>query len=90
MVGSPSPVCVRCRGGRKKRPTGLAKARTVLETLEARPLRAIVDFDESLMLFRRGGARDRKRARPLYAAAVREFRAIGMTGWIRRVEAIGD
>jgi tetratricopeptide (TPR) repeat protein len=65
------------------------KARTALETLEARPLRAIVDFDESLMLFRRGGARDRKRARPLLAAAVREFRAIGMTG-DRRAEAIGD
>jgi len=66
-----------------------AKARTVLEELEARPLRAIVDFDEALMFLRRGDGRDPERARPLLAAALREFRSIGMSGWIRRAEAIG-
>jgi class 3 adenylate cyclase len=65
-----------------------ARARTVLEELEARPLRAIVDFDEALMLLRRGAAGDRERARPLLDAAMREFSAIGMTGWIRRAQAI--
>jgi len=67
-----------------------ARARTVLEELEARPLRAIVDFDEALMLLRRGGTGDRERARPLLEAAIREFSAIGMSGWIRRARATAD
>jgi len=64
-----------------------AKARTVLEELEARPLRAIVDFDEALTFLRRGRADDQERARPLLAAALRAFREIGMTGWVRRAQA---
>src|SRR5262245_35518433 len=40
-------------------------ARTVLDEQVARPLRAIVDYDEALMYARRGAAGDPERARPL-------------------------
>jgi class 3 adenylate cyclase/tetratricopeptide (TPR) repeat protein len=65
-----------------------AQARTVLEEQGARPLRAIVDYDEALMYARRGAAGDRERARPLVTAALRQFRTLGMPGWIRRAEAL--
>src|SRR5262249_44528667 len=65
-----------------------AQARRVLEEEEARPLRAIVDYDEALMYERRGAAGDRERAAPLLAAALEQFRAIGMTGWIKRAEEL--
>jgi tetratricopeptide (TPR) repeat protein len=65
-----------------------AKVRSVLDEQGARPLRAIVDFDEALMYLRRGAAGDRKRAAPLLAAALDQFRAIGMTGWITRAEEL--
>jgi tetratricopeptide (TPR) repeat protein len=63
-----------------------AKARTVLDEQGARPLRAIVDYDESLMYVRRGAAGDSKRAAPLLEAALAQFRDIGMPGWIRYAE----
>jgi len=63
-----------------------AKARTVLDDQGARPLRAIVDYDEALMYARRGDAADRERTVPLLEAALAQFRAIGMPGWIRRAE----
>jgi tetratricopeptide (TPR) repeat protein len=65
-----------------------AKARMVLDEQGARPLRAIVDYDEGLMYMRRGGSGDRERARPLLDSALRQFRAIGMPGWIRRAESL--
>ena len=65
-----------------------AKARAVLDEQGARPLRAITDYDEALMYARRGAAGDRHRARPLLEAALAQFRAIGMPGWIRRAEAL--
>jgi DNA-binding SARP family transcriptional activator len=58
-----------------------AKARAVLDAQGARPLRAIVDFDEALM-HRRAGRDDA--ARPLLNAAVDQFARLGMTGWLRR------
>src|SRR5262245_13698027 len=61
-----------------------AKARTVLDQQGARPLRAIVDFDEALMYARRGEPGDAERARPLLDAALARFRSLGMPGWIRR------
>ncbi len=68
-----------------------AKARAVLDEQGARPLRALADFDEAWMYLRRGGAGDRERARPLLAVASDQFRAIGMTGWLRRTEKLsGD
>jgi len=65
-----------------------AKARTVLDEQGARPLRAIVDYDEALMYARRGAPGDSERARPLLDAALRQFRTLGMPGWIRRAEAL--
>jgi hypothetical protein len=65
-----------------------SQARLVLEEQGARPLRAIVDYDEALMYARRGAAGDGERAAPLLAAALEQFRAIGMTGWIKRADAL--
>src|SRR5262249_36640525 len=65
-----------------------AKARTVLDEQGARPLRAIVDYDEALMYARRAAPGDHDRARPLIDAALRQFRPLGMPGWIRRAEAL--
>src|SRR5262249_17510094 len=65
-----------------------AKARTLLAEQGARPLRAIVDYDEALMYARRGAPGDAERARPLLDAALRQFRTLGMPGWIRRAEAL--
>jgi class 3 adenylate cyclase len=57
------------------------RSREVLDAMGARPLRAIVDHDEAVMHARRGNA---EAAYPLIDAAVRQFREIGMPGWIRR------
>ena len=65
-----------------------AKARAVLDEQGAHPLRAIVDYDEALMYARRGAAGDAKRAAPLLEAALRQFRDIGMPGWIRCAESL--
>lgn len=54
------------------------------------PLLAIADYGEALMFARRGGPGDAERARPLLDAARSQFEAIGMTGWIRRAEELGD
>ena len=65
-----------------------AKARTALDEQGARPLRAIVDYDEALMYARRAAPGDRERAAPLVDAALAQFRTLGMSGWIRRAEAL--
>jgi len=65
-----------------------SEARTVLEEDGARPLRAIVDYDEALMYARRAAGGDRERAAPLLDAAMRQFSEIGMTGWTRRAEEL--
>jgi tetratricopeptide (TPR) repeat protein len=67
-----------------------ARARAVLEEQGARPLRAIVDYDEALMYVRRAAEGDRERALPLLDAALTQFRDIGMTGWLRRGEELRD
>ncbi len=67
-----------------------AEARTVLEGDGARPLRAIVDYDEALMYVRRAAPGDKERAAPLLDAALRQFREIGMTGWVRRAEELAQ
>jgi tetratricopeptide (TPR) repeat protein len=64
------------------------KARTVLDEQGARPLRAVVDLDEALMYCRRGARGDIESAQPLLDAALQQFHALGMTGWIRRAEAL--
>jgi class 3 adenylate cyclase len=65
-----------------------AKARIVLDEQGARPLRAIVDYDEALMYARRNEPGDRERARPLLEVALGQFRTLGMPGWIRRAETL--
>jgi class 3 adenylate cyclase/tetratricopeptide (TPR) repeat protein len=65
-----------------------AKARAVLDEQGARPVRAIVDYDEALMYARRAAPGDRDRAAPLVDAALAQFRTLGMPGWIRRAEAL--
>ena len=66
------------------------QARAVLDAQGARPVRAIVDYDEALMYFRRRADGDRERALPLLEAALVQFREIGMTGWIRRAIGLRD
>ncbi len=63
-------------------------ARNVLAEQGARPLRAIVDYDQALMYVRRDAAGDAERAQRLLEAALSQFRQIGMPGWISRAEAL--
>jgi hypothetical protein len=65
-----------------------AQARVVLEEQGARPLRAILDFEEARMHARRGPAGDRVRALALLDAARGPFQSIGMPGWLNRAEAL--
>jgi class 3 adenylate cyclase/tetratricopeptide (TPR) repeat protein len=74
-----------------------AEARMVLDEQGARPLRAICDYDEALALIRHEGRGMRDEGFPadvrvecerLLGAALDQFREIGMTGWIRRAEAL--
>ena len=53
-----------------------------------RPLLAQADYDEALMYARRAKRGDADRARPLLDAARRQFTEIGMTGWLRRADAL--
>ncbi len=62
-----------------------ARARAVLDEQGARPLRAIVDFDEAVMHQRRG---DRERGAPLRDDALQQFRSLGMSGWMRRTDEL--
>ena len=64
-----------------------AKARAVLDEQGARPLRAITDYDEGLMLQRQG---DSAGAAPLFQAALKQFRTLEMPGWIRAAEQISN
>jgi len=65
-----------------------AKARRVLEDEGARPLRAIVDFEEALAYVRRSEPGDRAEAVKLLDAALVPFQDLGMTGWQRRAEQL--
>lgn len=65
-----------------------AQARTALDDQGARPLRAITDFDESLMHQSRSDLDGRSRAKPLFDSAVELFRTLGMSGLSRRAERL--
>jgi hypothetical protein len=65
-----------------------SEARRRLDEEGSRPLRAVCDLDEALMYVRRAGAGDADRARPLLAAARRQFDDIGMTGWLRGADDV--
>jgi class 3 adenylate cyclase/tetratricopeptide (TPR) repeat protein len=60
------------------------RARQILDEAGARPLRAIVDYDEAVMFIRREDAK--ARARELLHAATQQFRTLSMNGWIARAE----
>jgi hypothetical protein len=49
-------------------------------------MRAIVDYEEALMYLRRSTPGDEERAQPLLEQASQQFRALGLTGWIKRAE----
>ena len=66
-----------------------AEARRVLGEQGARPLLAIAAYDEALMYVRQGDPGTRDQARSLLEIARDQFRAIGMTGWLRRADALG-
>jgi DNA-binding SARP family transcriptional activator len=64
-----------------------AQACLVLEEQEARPLRAIADFDQALMYARAGR---HHHARPPLDAAIGQFQYIGMTGWLRQARQLAS
>jgi DNA-binding CsgD family transcriptional regulator len=61
-----------------------ARARVVLDAAGQRTLRAIVDYDEALVLAN-ATPLDRPRVARLLAAAADQFAARGMDGWLARV-----
>ena len=63
------------------------KARLVLEEMGWQPLRAIVDYDQALMYLRRAADGDSAHAQHFLKLAGEQFRRLGMTGFIKRVEA---
>jgi tetratricopeptide (TPR) repeat protein len=65
------------------------EARSVLRVGRVAPLLAIADYDEARMNLYRGRPHDNERARQLLDAALRQFQAIGMTGWFRQAEELG-
>jgi class 3 adenylate cyclase/tetratricopeptide (TPR) repeat protein len=65
-------------------------SRACLEEQGARPLRAIVDYDEALMHLRRGTAIDVELAQPLLMNALRQFLMLNMTGWIKRANELAS
>jgi tetratricopeptide (TPR) repeat protein len=65
-----------------------SEARRRLDEEGSRPLRAVCDFDEAVMFARRDAVGDADRARPLLAAARKQFEDIGMTGWLRRADDV--
>ncbi|HUA32150.1 MAG TPA: AAA family ATPase [Candidatus Binataceae bacterium] len=62
------------------------KAREVLHEQGARTLCAMTDYDQALMYLRRDATGDVSRAAPYLDAALRQFRALGMAGWISSIE----
>ena len=64
------------------------KARIVLDEQSARPLRAIADFDQALMYYRRGDSGDDDKAATFLECAANQFKQIGMTGWLRKAQQL--
>jgi ATP/maltotriose-dependent transcriptional regulator MalT len=65
-----------------------AEARRALDEEGAKPLRAVCDLDEATMRLRRGAPGDAEAAEELRREAIRQFEALGMTGWLRRAETL--
>jgi hypothetical protein len=65
-----------------------AQARRALADQGVRPLLAVCDHDEALMLARRRGPGDTAAAGPLLESARGQFEDLGMTGWLRRADEL--
>jgi DNA-binding CsgD family transcriptional regulator len=66
-----------------------ARARATLAAAGHRPMRAIVDYDETLAL-RRAGIAHAGRITDLLDAALTQFSDLGMTGWVARARTLLD
>ena len=92
MAASRSHNCAPFRAASTKHPAGSRRRARVLEEQGARTLRAIVDYDEALALYRHarntGSSLDRVRVRELLERAHSQFVEIGMTGWIPEAEKL--
>jgi DNA-binding NarL/FixJ family response regulator len=79
-------------GRRGEASAAFDRARAALDASGQRPLRAIVDHDEVLMLVRAAkgnpDAATRERVAALVEAAVAAFAALGMEGWSERARAL--
>ncbi|HUA32006.1 MAG TPA: AAA family ATPase [Candidatus Binataceae bacterium] len=64
------------------------RSRLVLDEMGWQPLRAIVDYDQAVMYLRRSSDGDAARAQQYLKLAQEQFRRMGMTGFIKRVEAL--
>jgi hypothetical protein len=62
----------------------------VLEQQGVRPLRAVADLGEAMMYLRRNKDGDRRRVASLVSAAIVQFRALGMIGWLRRAQSMAS
>jgi hypothetical protein len=65
------------------------QAREVLQAQQAATLLAIVDHDEAVVLAQRRRPGDTAFAEERFAAAGRQFAALGMSGWARRAAPPG-
>lgn len=75
-------------GRQEEASSWFSKAREVLTEQGARPLLAIVDYDEALMYARRNAPGDTEAAQTLLHPARAQFDAIGMSGWIRQADEL--
>lgn len=76
-------------GNRAEAELYFVRARSATEAASQRPLRAITDYDEALSLGR-AGSTDHARINLLLDAALAQFRALGMTGWVERALALKE
>jgi DNA-binding NarL/FixJ family response regulator len=81
-------------GHREEATQHFARARLALDSSGHRPIRALVDYDEALMLLRPAPTRmsmdAARRAQVLLNAALGQFRAIGMRGWVQQARTLRE
>jgi DNA-binding NarL/FixJ family response regulator len=81
-------------GNREEATQHFAQARLVLGNSGHRPIRALVDYDEALALLRadhaRGGEDTMLRMQALLEAALEQFRALGMRGWVQQALSLHE
>jgi DNA-binding NarL/FixJ family response regulator len=81
-------------GHREEATQHFVQARLALESSGHRSIRALVDYDEALALLRfdatRGEADTIPRAQALLDAALEQFRALGMSGWVQQALSLHE